>query len=44
VVSVSVDDVAEIAKFAAAHKIEYRMLAYAAGDINLSLECATSSI
>jgi peroxiredoxin len=37
VVSVSVDDVAEIAKFAAAQKIEYTMLADPAGDINSSL-------
>ena len=37
VVSVSVDDVEEIAKFAAAQKIEYPMLADPSGDINLSL-------
>jgi peroxiredoxin len=37
VVSVSVDDVAEIAKFAAAQNIEYTMLADPSGDINLSL-------
>ena len=37
VVSVSVDDVAEIAKFAAAQTIEYTMLADPAGDINSSL-------
>jgi peroxiredoxin len=37
VVSVSVDDVAEVAKFAAAQQIEYPMLADPAGDINLSL-------
>jgi peroxiredoxin len=37
VVSVSVDDVEKIAKFAAAQKIEYTMLADPAGDINLSL-------
>jgi peroxiredoxin len=37
VVSVSVDDVAEIAKFAAAQKIQYTMLADPLGDINLSL-------
>jgi peroxiredoxin len=37
VVSVSVDDVPEIAKFAAAQKIEYPMLADPTGDINLSL-------
>jgi peroxiredoxin len=36
-VSVSVDDVEEIAEFAAAQKIEYTMLADPAGDINLSL-------
>jgi peroxiredoxin len=34
---VSVDDVEEIAEFAAAQKIEYTMLADPAGDINLSL-------
>ena len=37
VVSVSVDDVEEIAKFAAAQKIEYTMLADPSGDINSSL-------
>jgi peroxiredoxin len=37
VVSISVDDVAKIAKFAAAQQIEYTMLADAPGDINLSL-------
>jgi peroxiredoxin len=37
VVSVSVDEVDEIAKFAAAQKIEYPMLADPAGAINLSL-------
>jgi peroxiredoxin len=37
VVSVSVDDVQEIAKFAAAQKIEYPMLADPTGDINQSL-------
>jgi peroxiredoxin len=37
VVSVSVDEVAEIAKFAAAQKIEYSMLADPDGAINLSL-------
>jgi peroxiredoxin len=37
VVSISVDDVPEIAKFAAAQKIEYPMLADPTGDINLSL-------
>jgi len=37
VVSISVDDVPEIAKFAAAQKIEYSMLADPTGDINLSL-------
>lgn len=37
VVSVSVDEVAEIAAFAAAQKIEYVMLADPDGDINLSL-------
>jgi peroxiredoxin len=37
VVSISVDDVAEIAKFAAAQKIDYPMLADPSGDINLSL-------
>jgi peroxiredoxin len=37
VVSISVDDVPEIAKFAAAQKIEYPMLADPSGDINLSL-------
>ena len=37
VVSVSVDDVPEIAKFAAAQKIEYPMLADPTGDINFSL-------
>jgi peroxiredoxin len=37
VVSVSVDDVEEIAKFAGAQEIEYPMLADPAGDINLSL-------
>lgn len=37
VVSVSVDEVEEVAKFAAAQKIEYAMLADPQGDINLSL-------
>lgn len=37
VVSVSVDDVEEIAKFARAQKIEYTMLADPSGAINLSL-------
>jgi peroxiredoxin len=37
VVSVSVDDVEEIAKFAAAQKIVYTLLADPAGDINSSL-------
>jgi peroxiredoxin len=37
VVSVSVDDIDEIAKFAGAQKIEYTMLADPAGAINLSL-------
>lgn len=37
VVSISVDEVPEIAKFAAAQKIEYPMLADPTGDINLSL-------
>lgn len=37
VVSVSVDEVAEIAAFAASQKIGYRMLADPKGDINLSL-------
>jgi peroxiredoxin len=37
VVSISVDDVPEIAKFAAAQKIEYPMLADPTGDINSSV-------
>ena len=37
VVSISVDDVPEIAKFTAAQKIEYPMLADPTGDINSSL-------
>jgi peroxiredoxin len=37
VVSISVDDVPEIAKFAGAQKIEYTMLADPGGDINSSL-------